>query len=178
MKEIKILGISGSLRKGSFNTKLVKYLQKIMPRGVTMEVVTLEEIPLYDEDLENAEPKGVADLREKIKNADGLILVSPEYNYSVGGIMKNTIDWMSRNGNAFENKKVGLSGASTGGFGTVRGQMHLRQIMFALDVQTSNLESYLSRAQTKFNEAGDIIDETDKTNLHKFIEEFTKWVAE
>jgi chromate reductase len=130
---MKILGISGSLRKESFNTRLLHVAQTLAPAGVTIEVFDLAPIPLYNEDVRAAGyPPPVAALREAIRGADALLFATPEYNYSVSGVLKNAIDWASRPPDVpLLDKPAAVMGASTGLNGTVRAQFHLRQILVA-----------------------------------------------
>ena len=121
---MKILAISGSLRAGSFNTRLAGVLAEAAPGGVDVSVMTLHGIPLYNADLEKTEgiPEAVEALREKIKAADGVIIVTPEYNAGVPGVLKNALDWLTRPGSemkpTFRHRPTALAGATPGGFGT------------------------------------------------------------
>ena len=123
-----IIGLSGSLRSGSFNTALLRAASDLMPEGTELSVRTVHGIPLYDADQETADgiPQAVADLKEAIASADGLVLSTPEYNNSIPGVMKNAIDWLSRPPadiqRVFGGKPIALIGATPGGFGTLLSQ--------------------------------------------------------
>jgi len=123
-----IVGISGSLRRGSYNTSLLRAAAQLMPNNAQLRIETIREIPLYDGDLEAAEgiPQPVTALKEAVASADGLLLVTPEYNNSIPGVFKNAIDWLSRPPadirRVFGGKSVALIGASPGGFGTILSQ--------------------------------------------------------
>src|SRR5690242_11114722 len=126
-----ILGIAGSLRKQSYNRGLLRAASGLTPEGVTIETFGLDGIPPYNQDKEANLPERVKLLKERIRASDAILLVTPEYNYSVPGVLKNAIDWASRpyGDNAWDDKPVALMGASPGTLGTARAQYHLRQIL-------------------------------------------------
>jgi chromate reductase, NAD(P)H dehydrogenase (quinone) len=160
---MKVLGISGSLRKGSYNSMALRAAQKLAPAGMTIEIADISAIPMYNDDVRTAgEPQAVQDLKAKVRAADALLLVSPEYNFSVPGVLKNTLDWMSRPPEPpFEGKVVAIMGASGGPLGTARGQYDLRKILVYMNTFTVNKpEVFIGAAQTKFNADGDLTDET------------------
>lgn len=134
---IRVFGISGSLRKGSYNTALLRAAKELAPEGMQIEIYEgLGAIPPYNEDVrEQGWPEPVRELRERIAAADALLVVTPEYNYSIPGVLKNAIDWASRPPNPpMAGKPAAIMGASGGNFGTARAQLHLRQIFTFLDV--------------------------------------------
>lgn len=160
---MKILGISGSLRQGSFNSMALRAAQKLAPAGMSIEIADIAAIPFYNDDIRAAgEPQAVADLKAKVRAADALLLVSPEYNFSVPGVLKNTLDWMSRPPEPpFDGKVVAIMGASGGPLGTARGQYHLRQILVYMNTFTVNKpEVFIGNAQTKFDAQGELTDGT------------------
>ncbi|MGF1475693.1 MAG: NADPH-dependent FMN reductase [Geminicoccaceae bacterium] len=159
---VRLLGISGSLRKASFNTALLAHAAANTPDDVTLETVTLHDIPPYSGDIEaEGLPQTVTSLAEKIRAADGVLISTPEYNYSVSGVLKNAIDWLSRVENQpFAKKPVAIMGASMGGQGTSRAQYHLRQIFVFLDARPVNKpEVFVAAAHTKFDDSLDLTDE-------------------
>jgi chromate reductase len=137
---IRVLGFAGSLRKGSYNKVLLRVAAELMPKGVVLETFDLEGIPLFNEDLEAQPPAKVKEFKRRIRAADAVLIATPEYNYSIPGVLKNAIDWASRPypENAFDNKPVAVMGASTGMLGTARAQYHLRQCFVFLNVHTVN----------------------------------------
>lgn len=129
---IRVLGISGSLRKASWNTLLLRAAQKLAPEGMTIEITEIRDIPFYDGDVEAGPgiPEPAVALREKIRAADALLIASPEYNGSVTGVLKNAIDWASRPPHQpLDGKPIAVFGTSPGATGTIRGQAHLRQVL-------------------------------------------------
>lgn len=136
-----VLGISGSLRAGSFNTGLLRAAQELAPDGMSVEIADISAIPLYNEDVYQAGfPAAVETLRAQVAAADAVILATPEYNYSISGPMKNAIDWVSRPPvpQAFNEKPVAIMGASAGRLGTARAQYHLRQVLVFLNAFVLN----------------------------------------
>lgn len=167
------VAISGSLRKESFNTKALKALQELAPSNITIEHLSIADVPMYNFDLhEKLIPESVEKLSAAIKTADLVIIVTPEYNYSVPGVLKNVIDFFSRHPlKPFDKKAVGIVSASPSLLGGVRAQYHLRQILVAVNATTMNTpEVVITEANTKFDEAGNLIDEKTKKFLSKFID--------
>jgi chromate reductase len=126
---LNILAITGSLRAQSSNTGVLKAMKAACPAGVTLDIATLHGIPLYDGDLEarDGKPAAVAALDARIRAADGVIIATPEYNFSIPGVLKNATDWLSRGGSPLKWKRTGVVGAADGPLGTGRAQYHLRQ---------------------------------------------------
>lgn len=147
-KKVKILGFVGSLRKGSFNRALMRTAIELAPEGAELEVFDLEGIPPFNQDLENQPPQQVKEFKAKIRNADALLIASPEYNYSIPGVLKNAIDWASRphGYNAFEGKPVAVMSASIGRLGGARAQYHLRQSFVYLNMHPLNALRSLCRS--------------------------------
>lgn len=157
MFSMRILGISGSLRTGSYNTKALKAAQALAPAGVGLDIYTLHDIPLYNADVEKEGiPASVAALRDAVVAADAVLICTPEYNYSVSGVLKNALDWLSRaGGKPLEGKAVAIMGASPGRLGTVRAQYHLRQMLVHFNAPVLNSpEVMIAKAHEAFDEAG------------------------
>jgi chromate reductase len=158
-----VLGISGSLRQGSYNSMALRAAQKLAPEGMRIDIADIGAIPMYNDDVRAAgEPAAVAQLKARVRAADALLLVTPEYNFSVSGVLKNTLDWMSRPPEPpFEGKVVAIMGASGGPLGTARAQYDLRKILVYMNTFTVNKpEVFIGAAQTKFNAQGELTDET------------------
>ena len=159
---MKVLGISGSLRKGSYNSMALRAAQKLAPEGVTLEIADISRIPMYNDDVRVAgEPAEVAALKAQVRAADAVLLVTPEYNFSIPGVLKNTLDWMSRPPEPpFDGKPVAIMGASPGPVGTARVQYDLRKVLVFMNTFTVNKpEVFISNAPTKFNAEGELTDE-------------------
>lgn len=177
---LSILGICGSLRKGSFNLMALKAAQELAPVGMTIERFDIAPIPLYNEDVKaQGFPPAVAELRAKIKAADGLLLVTPEYNYSIPGVLKNVIDWASRPPeHPFDAKPIALMGASGGALGTARAQYHLRQVFIFLNAHILNRpEVFIGAAQTKFNAEGQLTDQATRDLISAMLVQFGAWIG-
>src|SRR6516165_9037240 len=154
---VRILGIAGSLRRGSFNAATLRAAQELVPAGMTIDSFDIAPIPLYNEDVrQEGFPASVENLRTRIKAADGLLIVTPEYNYSIPGVLKNAIDWASRPPEQpFDDKPIGLMGASGGMLGSARAQYHLRQCFIFLNgLVMSRPEVMIPQAHNKFDAAG------------------------
>ena len=176
---MKILAITGALRKDSYNTQLVKAVQELAPQDMEIELVTLHGIPLYDGDEEDKHglPASVKALQEKVRQADGIIIATPEYNFSVPGVLKNATDWLSRSGNPFKWKRVGVMGASQGPIGTARAQYHLRQNLNGLEaIVMPKPEIFVATADKKFIN-GQLMDEDTKKVIRTWLSAFKDWVA-
>jgi chromate reductase len=140
MKKVSILGFAGSLRKGSYNRAILRAATELLPANATLDIYDLEGLPLFNQDLEGQPTEKVKEFKAKIRAADAILIATPEYNYSIPGVLKNAIDVASRPypENAFAGKPVAIMGASIGMLGTARAQYHLRQSFIFLDVQTLN----------------------------------------
>ena len=175
VKTLNILAIAGSLRKNSFNRKALQIAKQIATEFnttvVELDLKTLD-LPLLDEDLRaNGFPEPVKILKEAIASADVLLIATPEYNNSVPGVLKNAIDWASDTTNVFDDKVAAIFGASKGLFGTVRAQVHLRQILNALNVElVPQPQVFIRSAQSAFLPDGSFVDETTKKHLTRLIE--------
>jgi chromate reductase, NAD(P)H dehydrogenase (quinone) len=154
---MRVLTISGSLRAGSYNTALARTAADVAPAGVEVEVYDrLGELPLFDADLEGVEPEAVVDLRKRISDADAILFVTPEYNGSIPGALKNAIDWASRprGDAALLNKTVAVAGASTGQYGAMWAQQDLRRILGVAGARVVCPELPVSRARDTCDENG------------------------
>lgn len=171
---ITVVGLSGSLRRASLNTALLRAAAAEAPVGMAVEVVTLHGVPLYDGDLEVAEgvPPAVQALAETIAAADAVLIASPEYNYSLPGVLKNALDWVSRVPNkALAGKPVAITGASPGRWGTARMQYQLRHALLFSDARVLNKpELMVSQAGSLFDDAGVLVDEPTKKHLRALLE--------
>lgn len=176
-KPVHILGISGSLRKHSYNTKLLRVAEELMPEGMSLELFDLSPIPFFNQDLESNPPEIVADFKTRIAATDGLIIATPEYNYSIPGVLKNAIDWASRppRTGPLNDKPLAIIGAG-GRFGTTLAQQHLRQIASHLNMHTLNTpEVLIQRPWEKFEE-GLLIDERTRAQLSRMLDEYYDWI--
>ncbi|CAH0189771.1 NADPH-dependent FMN reductase [Roseomonas sp. CECT 9278] len=179
-----IVGLSGSLRGGSLNTALLKAAQGLMPPGARLDVATLQGIPLYDGDLEAAQglPAAVTALKDRIAAAQGLLLVTPEYNNGIPGVFKNAIDWLSRPSSdiarVFGGRPVGLIGASPGGFGTMLAQNAWLPVLRTLGTELwTGGRLMVSRAGGVFDAGGALTDAAVEKQLRGYMEGFTAYVA-
>jgi chromate reductase len=169
---IRLLGISGSLRKKSYNTAALMAARSLAPEGVEFDTFDLSDIPLYNEDVKaQGFPEPVARLRKSIAAADGLLIVSPEYNYSTSGVLKNAIDWVSRPPDQpFDGKPIALMSASPGMLGGARAHYHLRQMFVFLNGQILNRpEVMIAAAATRFDEDGKLKDEPTRELIAKLV---------
>lgn len=176
--KMRVVGISGSLRKGSFNTSLLRAAKRLAPKGMEIEEVSIAELPLYDEDVrESGYPPEVLSLRAAIAAADAVLLVTPEYNYSISGVLKNAIDWASRPPEPpFVDKPVALMSASPGTLGGSRAQYHLRQICVYLNAHVLNQpEVFVAGADKKFDARGELTDEKTTEFVQKQLQALRDW---
>jgi chromate reductase, NAD(P)H dehydrogenase (quinone) len=159
---MKILAISGSLRKDSFNTSALRAAQKLAPAGISISIADISQIPLYNEDMRaGSEHAAVAALKAEIRAADALLIATPEYSFSMPGVLKNTLDWLARPPEPpFVGKVVAILGATTSMVGTARAQYHLRQVLTSMNTFTVNKpEVFIREAPTKFNAQHELTDE-------------------
>jgi len=166
-KAIQLVGISGSLRKRSYNTILLNAVKELLPEDVSLEILSIAGLPLYngDTDLPDAaqRPEAVQGFRNSLQKADGLIIASPEYNYSIPGGLKNAIDWASRGTDSpIIKKPIALMGATPGLWGTVRMQLAFQPVFLTLSMKQVKPEVLVAEAKSKFDEAGRLTDETTR----------------
>ena len=177
---MKLIGISGALRKASTNTGLLRAAAQLVPQGVTLDIATLHGMPLYDGDVEEASgrPPAVAALAARIAAADGVIIACPDYNFSIPGVLKNATDWLSRGSAPFKWKRTGIFGAGAGNFhGTGRAQYHLRQNLQALQaIVMPKPELFINHNEQKFDGAGNLTDTEARRHLARWLEAFIEWV--
>jgi len=169
-----ILGIAGSLREGSYNRGALRAAQSLAPEGVTIETFDIKGLPGFSQDDETNPPAQVVELKQRIRDADAILLVTPEYNYSVPGVLKNAIDWASRpyGDSAWSKKPVAIMGATVGTTGTARAQYHLRQMFVFLNMHPVNQpEVMISQAHKHFDEQGNLTDEVAKKLIRQLLEE-------
>ncbi len=167
----KFIAISGSLRKDSFNTRVLKETAALAPEGMTIEYYDIGALPLYNQDLEESFPQAAQAFKDAIKDADGLIIATPEHNRSVPAALKNALDWASRpwGFNSLPGKKVLVMGASSGPIGTAPAQSHLKHILLYLDAHVvGQPELYIGSVQDKFDSEGNL-DESTKDHIKKAL---------
>jgi chromate reductase, NAD(P)H dehydrogenase (quinone) len=179
----KLIGISGSLRKGSYNTALLRAAATMAPKGTEFVIGQISGIPLYDGDVEATDgiPDAVTELKELIATADGLLIATPEYNNSMPGVLKNAIDWLSRPPadikRVFGGKPVAVMGASPGGFGTILSQNAWLPVLRTLGTRPwFEGRLMVSRAQQVFDANGEITDQKIQEQLRQFVEGFARFV--
>jgi chromate reductase, NAD(P)H dehydrogenase (quinone) len=178
---VKILGFAGSLRKGSFNKALIRAAVELKPAEAEIEVFDLDGIPPYNQDLENQLPQKVAEFKSKIAASDALLIATPEYNYSVSGVLKNALDWASRPrvDSPIDGKPVAIMSASTGRLGGARAQYHLRQTLVFLDMHPVNRpEVMLSNARENVDSEGRLTNEDTKKLIRQLLDALVKWTKQ
>jgi chromate reductase, NAD(P)H dehydrogenase (quinone) len=175
---VRILGIAGSLRRGSYNQAALRAAKLLVPENSEVDLFQLDEIPMFNEDDEKSPPSSVVELKNSIRSADAVLIVTPEYNYSIPGILKNAIDWASRpqGDNAWPGKPAAIMGASLGAIGTARAQQHLRQIFVALNLVLLNKpEVVIADAAHRFDESGNLIHEPTKQLIQELLKNLVDW---
>lgn len=178
--KIKILGIAGSLRKESYNKKLLMAAAELKPENMEIEVFNLAGIPLYNGDMDNEyAPEEVKNFKRKISESDGLLIATPEYNYSIPGVLKNAIDWASRpaRDSVLNLKPLAIMGTTGGMYGTVRAQNHMRLIAQSTNMMDMKRpELMIPKQQEKFSTDGKLTDEATREHLKKFLAAFENWI--
>ena len=175
---VKILGIVGSLREASYNKVLMRAASFLVPKNATLRIFSLNGMPLFNQDLENKPPPIVRKFKAEIRKADAILIATPEYNYSVPGVLKNAIDWASRphGDNAFEGKPVALMSASIGSLGGARAQYHLRQSFVFLNMFPLNHpEVMMSFAEDNVDSEGKLTNEETKQLISDLLEALVRW---
>ncbi len=180
-KIVNILGIAGSLRRGSYNRAALRAAQALAPADSKLEIFEIDGIPGFNQDEEQNPPANVIQLKARVRAADAILLVTPEYNYSIPGVLKNAIDWASRpyGDNAWNSKPVAVMGASVGAMGTSRAQYHLRQCFVFLNMYPLNQpEVMISNASERFDSSGNLIDDKAKERIQGLLAALVAWTRQ
>jgi chromate reductase len=175
---IRILGIAGSLRRASYNRAALREAAQLLPSDATLEIFELDGIPPFNQDEDQNPPEKVVQLKQTVRAADAVLIATPEYNYSVPGVLKNAIDWGSRpyGDNSWEGKPVAIMGASPGAIGTARAQYHLRQIFVFLNMFPVNRpEVMISNAAQRFDAQGNLTDDATKDHIRRLLHSLVDW---
>lgn len=175
---IRIVGIPGSLRQGSFNRAAMRAAKSLVPEGTTLDIFELHGIPPFNQDEEKNPPARVVELKREVRAADAILFATPEYNYSIPGVLKNAIDWGSRpyGDSAWAKKPVAIMGASAGILGTARAQYHLRQCFVFLDMYAVNQpEVMIGNSAQRFDESGNLTDEKSRELIRTLLANLVTW---
>src|SRR5262245_6011805 len=174
----RILGIAGSLRRASYNRAALRAAQQLVPEDAVLESFELDGIPGFSQDDEAHPPAKVVELKTRVRAADAILLVTPEYNYSIPGVLKNALDWASRpyGDNAWNGKPVAVMGASVGMLGTARAQYHLRQVFVFLNMYPLNQpEVMIAYAAERFDAAGNLLDAHAQDLIRQLLRNLVAW---
>lgn len=176
VRELEVLGVAGSLRRASFNRALLRAAVELAPLSMRIRVFEIGDLPLYNADLDTDEhrPAAVREWKEAVSRADGVLLVSPEYNHSVPGVMQNALDWASRPSmkSPFRGKPVGIMGASGGLFGTARGQQQLKLVLMSMLAYVMPHPGVaVTQAATRFDAEGTLVDATTREFVTDYLTE-------
>ncbi len=177
-KKLKILGFAGSLRVHSYNKSLLRAAANLIPEDANLEIFDIGGIPAFNQDTENNMPEKVKEFKSKIREADAILIATPEYNYSVPGVLKNAIDCATRpyGDNPFNEKPVAIMSASVGMLGGARAQYHLRQIFVYLNMYPINgPEVIVPFAQNKFDANGNLVDENTQMFVRQLLQNLVNW---
>jgi len=177
-KPITILGFAGSLRRNSYNKSLLRAAKELVPEDAVIDIFDLEGIPPFNQDLEARMPEKVKEFKARIKAANAILIATPEYNYSMPGVLKNAIDWASRpyEDNSFHDKPVAVMSASTGMLGGARAQYHLRQTFVFLNMHPLNApEVLVNFADEKIDEKGRVTDRETREKIRQLLESLVAW---
>jgi chromate reductase len=171
---VKLVGISGSLRQGSYNSALLRAAAELLPAGMTLEIATLAELPFYNADVEQQGlPPIVQDFRARIAAGDAVLVAAPEYNFSIPGVLKNALEWLSRPPHPpMSGKACAVMGATVSPLGTARGQFHLRHVCVSLNAFVLNAPHVdITDAKTKFDATGRLLDQASRDAITKLLSE-------
>ena len=177
-RPVRILGIAGSLRRESFNRAALRAATEVVPEGASIETFELDGIPGFNQDEEQNPPAKVTELKKRIREADAILIVTPEYNYSIPGVLKNAIDWASRpyGDSAWSGKPAAIMGASVGTIGTARAQYHLRQMMVFLNMFPINQpEVMIGNCSERFDAEGNLTDDATKEFIRQLLKNLVEW---
>lgn len=177
-KTIRILGIAGSLRRQSYNRGALRAAAELAPEGATLEIFELDGIPGFNQDDEGNPSEKVIEFKRRIREADAILFVTPEYNYSIPGVLKNAIDWASRpyGDSAWDGKPAAIMGASIGAIATARAQYDLRKMMVFLNMFPINQpEVMIGNAAERFDEQGNLTDEKTKDYIRRLLRNLVDW---
>jgi chromate reductase, NAD(P)H dehydrogenase (quinone) len=180
-QSLKVIGICGSLRQHSYNKLLLQAAGKLLADQVQFSIADISGIPLFNQDHEDPLPEVVANLKSAIESADALVISTPEYNFSIPGVLKNAIDWLTRPAgqNSLNGKPVATIGATIGGFGTVGAQLHLRQVLSVLNMYVVNQPMVLvAQAHTKFDDEGNLTDQMAQDLLKQLMTNLVNWTQQ
>jgi chromate reductase len=181
MGKLNILGIAGSLRKSSYNLGALRAAQLLVPDDANLEIFDLQGIPPYNQDEDPKPPARVVELKARVRAADAILFSTPEYNYSIPGVLKNAIDWASRpyGDSAWTGKPVTVMGASIGMLGTARAQYQLRQCFVFLNMYPVNQpEVMIAYAAERFDGAGNLVDDTSRDQIRQLLQNLVAWTRQ
>jgi NAD(P)H-dependent FMN reductase len=178
IKKIKILSLVGGISNNSLNQKLFKTFKKTASEKIELTQFNIENLPFFNQDIENDPPAVVRELKQQVQNANAILFITPEYNRSFPGVLKNAIDWTSRpyGQNLWDRKAAAIAGASVGNIGTFGAQHHLRQVLSYLNVQTMGQPEFYLNASKVFDKDGEMTDESTKQFILKFWKSFESWI--
>ena len=179
-RQVRILGIAGSLRRESYNRATLRAATQLVPEGATIETFELDGIPGFNQDEEQNPPAKVVELKQRVREVDAILFVTPEYNYSIPGVLKNAIDWASRpyGDSAWNGKPAAIMGASIGAIGTARAQYHLRQMMVFLNMCPVNQpEVMIGNAAERFDAQGNLTDDATKEFIRQLLKSLVDWTT-
>lgn len=177
-RSVTILAFAGSLRKESYNKALLRAASELLPRDTRLEIFDLEGIPPFNQDFEDHPSRKIIDFKARIRAADAILIATPEYNYSIPGVLKNAIDWASRpyTDSAWKGKPVAIMSASSGILGGARAQYHLRQCFVFLDMYPINKpEVIVTNASQKIDAKGRVTDEQTREHIRSLLENLVAW---
>jgi chromate reductase len=177
-KPIRILGIAGSLRWASYNRAALRAATELVPEGATIDIFEIDGLPGFSEDEEQNPPAKIMELKRRIRESDAVLFATPEYNYSIPGVLKNAIDWASRpyGDSAWSGKPVAIMGASVGSIGTARAQYHLRQVMVFLNMFPVNQpEVMIGNASERFDKEGNLTDDATREFIRQLLQNLVEW---